>query len=175
MVKLLRNSVNICRNTLDDSNGLSLMGQRTVPIFLEQVTPMRRPLYLPIGDLPAGREFIRRWRRCVHALLLFVVALSSFGSSAAWSAEARAANFAARSLANITLQPKWMPQCQFTVLDAAQAKGFYQQQGLNVTIVPGSVATSPLATLLAGNVQFSVGDSDLLMARFQCQPIVAPR
>lgn len=130
-------------------------------------------LFKPVAAF--RRSLTWRWRRCALAFLLVVSlgAVGTLGSSAAWGAQAGAASASGSAAENLTLQLKWLPQFQFAGYYAAQAKGFYQQEGLNVTIVPGSKDISPLATLLAGNAQFSVGDSDLLVARLQGQPIVA--
>ena len=150
------------------------MGQHIVPATLQQTTRMRLPLYSSIVSLLAERKFTRQWSRCVRAwLMTMLVAAIQFGAATAWSAEAQTSGLSARALENLTLQLMWLPQFQFAGYYAAQAKGFYQQKGLNVTLVPGGKDISPLATLLAGNAHFSVGDADLLVARLQGQPIEA--
>ncbi|MEK4229305.1 ABC transporter substrate-binding protein [Solibacillus sp. FSL H8-0538] len=40
-------------------------------------------------------------------------------------------------LTPVTLQLKWVPQAQFAGYFVAQAKGYYEEEGLDVTIVPG--------------------------------------
>ena len=42
---------------------------------------------------------------------------------------------------DITIQLKWVTQTQFAGYYVAQDKGFYKDEGLNVTIKPGSSAT----------------------------------
>ncbi len=38
---------------------------------------------------------------------------------------------------DVTPQLKWVTQAQFAGYYVAQAKGFYEEEGLNVTIKPG--------------------------------------
>lgn len=78
-----------------------------------------------------------------------------------------------KPLERVTLQLKWLHQFQFAGYYAAQAQGFYREEGLDVTILPGASDVVPLAEVLAGRAQFAVGDSDLLVERVKGQPIVA--
>ncbi|MFC5524061.1 ABC transporter substrate-binding protein [Polaromonas jejuensis] len=73
----------------------------------------------------------------------------------------------------LTLQLKWLHQFQFAGYYAAQAKGFYHDEGLEVTIREGGPDRPPVATVLSGEAQFSIGDSDLVATRINGQPIVA--
>src|SRR5688572_18946960 len=61
------------------------------------------------------------------------------------------AAFAGPALAadKVTLQLKWLPQAQFAGYYVAQAKGYYQNAGLEVTIKPGGPDIAP-AQVLAG-------------------------
>ncbi len=71
------------------------------------------------------------------------------------------------------MQLKWLHQFQFAGYYAAQARGFYRDEGLDVTIKPGGGGVSQLTEVLAERAQFAVGDADLLVARIEGQPIVA--
>ena len=73
----------------------------------------------------------------------------------------------------VTLQLKWLHQFQFAGYYAAGAKGFYRDEGLEVTIREGGAARPAVAQVLGGEAQFGIGDSDLLINRIQGQPIVA--
>ncbi|MDP3709476.1 MAG: ABC transporter substrate-binding protein [Polaromonas sp.] len=73
----------------------------------------------------------------------------------------------------VTLQLKWLHQFQFAGYYAAQAKGFYRDEGLEVTIREGGADKPPVAQVLSGEAQFSIGDSDLLINRINGQPVVA--
>lgn len=49
----------------------------------------------------------------------------------------------AASADKLTLQLKWLPQAQFMGYYVAQAKGYYQAEGLDVTILPGGADIIP--------------------------------
>ena len=73
---------------------------------------------------------------------------------------------------NIRLQLKWQHQFQFAGYYMAQAKGYYQDAGLNVDIVDAPPGVDPVEQVLEGYAQFGVGNSDLLLLRQQGKPIV---
>ena len=79
----------------------------------------------------------------------------------------------ASTTGQVTLQLKWFHQFQFAGYYAAQAKGFYREEGLDVVIREGGPNRPPLPAVLGGAAQYSIGDSDLLVARIKGQPIVA--
>ena len=79
----------------------------------------------------------------------------------------------ARQPERMTLQLKWRHQFQFAGYYAAQAKGFYTDEGLEVTIREGGPDRPPVTTVLSGQAQYSIGDSDLVTSRINGQPIVA--
>jgi NitT/TauT family transport system substrate-binding protein len=51
---------------------------------------------------------------------------------------------------NITIQLKWVTQAQFAGYYVAQAEGFYADEGLNVTILPGGPDIAPEQVIAAG-------------------------
>ena len=57
---------------------------------------------------------------------------------------------AARAADNLTVQLKWVVQAQFAGYYVAQAKGFYKDAGLNVTLKPGGPDIDPSQVLAAG-------------------------
>lgn len=73
----------------------------------------------------------------------------------------------------VTLQLKWLHQFQFAGYYAAQAKGFYSEEGLDVTIREGGADRPVIATVLKGDAHYGIGDSDLLINRINGQPLVA--
>lgn len=74
---------------------------------------------------------------------------------------------------NVVLQLKWLPQAQFAGYYVAQAKGYYQDAGLNVTIKPGGTDISPVQ-VIAGNSADVIVDwmPDALAARESGVPLV---
>ncbi len=110
-----------------------------------------------------ARAFIPRPRAALALLVLCVLF-----AGAAW------AKHGATSPGHpLTLQLKWYHQFQFAGYYAAQAKGFYADEGVEVVLREGGPDRPPVPTVLSGTAQFSIGDSDLLVKRIKGQPIVA--
>ncbi len=73
----------------------------------------------------------------------------------------------------VTVQLKWLPQAQFAGYYVAQAKGYYKDAGLDVTIKPGGPDISPVQ-VIAGNQADIVVNwmPDALAAREAGVPLV---
>ena len=56
----------------------------------------------------------------------------------------------------IKLQLQWFPQAQFAGYFAALDKGFYAEEGLDVTILPGAVDIVPATVVAGGNAEFGI-------------------
>ncbi len=56
----------------------------------------------------------------------------------------------------VTVVMKWVPQAQFAGYYAAAALGYYEEEGLDVTIVPAGVDINPQQLLASGEAQFIV-------------------
>ena len=84
-----------------------------------------------------------------------------------WPAEALAAD-------KVRLQLRWLHQFQFAGYYMALEKGFYRQAGLDVEILPGGPqAPQPIEAMLAGEVDFAIANSGLVIARMAGKPVVA--
>lgn len=57
---------------------------------------------------------------------------------------------------DVTIQLKWLPQAQFMGYYLAQAKGYYDEVGLKVTITPGGGDISETTAVNNGTVDFGV-------------------
>ncbi|MFO1207687.1 MAG: ABC transporter substrate-binding protein [Amaricoccus sp.] len=57
---------------------------------------------------------------------------------------------------DVTLQLKWVTQAQFAGYYVAEAKGFYKDEGLNVTIKPGGPDIAPEQVLAGGGADVIV-------------------
>lgn len=57
---------------------------------------------------------------------------------------------------DVTIQLKWLPQAQFMRYYVAQAKGYYDEVGLKVTITPGGGDISETTAVNNGTVDFGV-------------------
>ncbi len=77
-------------------------------------------------------------------------------------------------LTKIVFQADWYPQPEHGGFFTAVAKGYYKDEGLDVTILPGGPYISVEKQVSAGTAQFGMGSSDkVLEANAQGQNIVA--
>ncbi len=63
---------------------------------------------------------------------------------------------AAQAQDEVTLQLKWVTQAQFAGYYVAQAKGFYEAEGLTVTILPGGPDIAPSQVIAGGGADVVV-------------------
>jgi NitT/TauT family transport system substrate-binding protein len=71
---------------------------------------------------------------------------------------------AAPALRKVTLQLKWVTQAQFAGYYCAQAKGYYQEEGLEVILKPGGPQINPAQEVAAGTAEFGVSWMSSLLA-----------
>ena len=77
-----------------------------------------------------------------------------------------------KELKRITLQLRWIPQFQFAGYYMAQAKKFYAEEGLDVTIIPGSGnRTQVTEEVLSGRADFGIGNSGLAISSMKNLPV----
>lgn len=77
-------------------------------------------------------------------------------------------------LAHVSLRLQWFPQYQFAGYIVAKEKGFYQEQGLDVTIQPGGPGTVSLPLVASGSDTFgSTGAGTIFLAREQGVKVVS--
>ena len=76
------------------------------------------------------------------------------------------------SIEPVTLQLKWHHQFQFAGYYIAHELGFYRENGLDVTIVPGSPTTDVTKVVVSGRADFGVGTSGLLLDFADGDPVV---
>jgi NitT/TauT family transport system substrate-binding protein len=80
---------------------------------------------------------------------------------------------AAQAADDVTLQLKWVTQAQFAGYYVAAEKGFYEEEGLNVTIKPGGPDVAPVQVLMGGGADVMVDwMPSALAAREQGAPVV---
>lgn len=63
---------------------------------------------------------------------------------------------ASQQLVDVRLQLQWFPQAQFAGYYAALDKGFYKDEGLNVTIKPGAVEIVPATVVASEQAEFGI-------------------
>ena len=77
-------------------------------------------------------------------------------------------------LTKVVLQADWYPQPEHGGFYTALAKGYYKDEGLDVTILPGGPYVSMEQQVASGSAQFGMGSSDkTLESVSDGQPIVA--
>jgi len=77
------------------------------------------------------------------------------------------------SAEDVTLQLKWVTQGQFAGYYVALENGFYEEEGLNVTIRPGGPDIAPVQVLMGGGADVMVDwMPSALAAREQGAPVV---
>ncbi|MFW6063895.1 MAG: ABC transporter substrate-binding protein [Chloroflexota bacterium] len=62
----------------------------------------------------------------------------------------------AEELTPVRLQLQWVAQSQFAGYYAAQAQGFYEDEGLDLTILEGAVEIVPQQVVAAGDAEFGI-------------------
>ena len=88
-------------------------------------------------------------------------------------AAAAALSVGAHAAEKVTVQLKWVPQAQFAGYYVAQAKGYYKEAGLDVTIKPGGTDVSPVQVLAGKSADVIVNwMPDALAARENGVPLV---
>jgi NitT/TauT family transport system substrate-binding protein len=85
----------------------------------------------------------------VVAVLVFAACSSGAGSSAG-------AGGSSGALKPIRLQLQWFPQAQFAGYFAALDKGYYKDEGFDVTILPGAVEIVPATVVQGGQAEFGI-------------------
>ena len=74
----------------------------------------------------------------------------------------------------VRLQLKWFHQFQFAGYYAAQSKGFFRDEGLDVELLEGAPEHTPTTMVLEAKADFGVHDgADLVYRRLQGDPLVA--
>lgn len=59
-----------------------------------------------------------------------------------------------KELQKVTLSIQWLTQCQFAGYYVALEKGYYRQEGIDLTIIPGASDVNPIYLVSAGAAQF---------------------
>jgi NitT/TauT family transport system substrate-binding protein len=97
---------------------------------------------------------MKRTNQLLIGLLLVATVLAACGTPAATTQAP--ATVAPKELTKVTLQLQWVTQSQFAGYYAAVDKGFYKDEGLDVTIKTGAVDIVPQQVLASGQADFAV-------------------
>jgi NitT/TauT family transport system substrate-binding protein len=113
-----------------------------------------------------------RMRRKLAVLLMVGVA-AAFAAAGCGGSDDGDGGEASGELTPVTLQSKWVVQSQFAGYYAAVDQGFYEDEGLDVTIRAGGPDIVPEQVVLGGQAEFGIDWLDNLLAtRDQGQGIV---
>nr|WP_232337108.1 ABC transporter substrate-binding protein [Lysinibacillus timonensis] len=117
------------------------------------------------------RRMRKTYRSLFVALLVLVMILAGCGSSETNTASGTTSSEGA--LTPVTLQLKWVPQAQFAGYFVALEKGYYEEEGLDVTIAPGGPDIVPEQQVANGAAQIGVDwVASLLPHQEQGMPLV---
>lgn len=72
----------------------------------------------------------------------------------------------------LNLQLRWHHQFQFAGYYAAVQKGFYRQQGLEVTLLEGGSSINSVSSVVLGKADFGVSNSSLVIDYMNGKPVV---
>ena len=97
------------------------------------------------------------YNRCVSIFLLIVISTSHL--------------FAADD--SVRVQLKWWHQFQFAGYYAAEKKGYYKEQGLNVKLIPGDPSHAAVPQVLNNEADFGITGADLVVDYASGKPLVA--
>jgi ABC-type nitrate/sulfonate/bicarbonate transport system substrate-binding protein/CheY-like chemotaxis protein len=98
----------------------------------------------------------------VLPLVLLIIVVVGFGSLA----------FGIGKRQKVILQLPWKHQFQFAGYYAALEKGYYSKEGLDVEIRQADIGVSPLEEVLKGEVQFGIGNTEIIVSYMEGKPIV---
>lgn len=115
---------------------------------------------------------VRRWWWLALPVLVLTLALAACGSddddgepaAAGDETEATTAEEEPQEQTAVTLQLKWVTQGQFAGYYAALEQGYYEDEGLDVTIKPGGPDIVPEQVVLGGQAEFGINWLDNTLA-----------
>ena len=117
------------------------------------------------------RSFILNREKYFFCKLVFIIALGLIPVFFFSVGKAKAGND--KPLEKVILQLTWYHEFQFAGYYAAQLKGFYQEEGLEVEIRERKPGLLPVDAVLSGDADFGNATSDIMLLRMQGKPVVA--
>lgn len=72
----------------------------------------------------------------------------------------------------VKIKLKWLHQFQFAGFYAAQIKGYYKEEGLDVELIEGSAKEPPIDYVLNNNNSYGISSSELIEFKAEGKPIV---
>ncbi len=120
---------------------------------------------------------LKRIRRTVYLLLLVILVGCAAPPPPPTSPPAATPDgiaLAPPEVRSVTMRLQWIPQYQFAGYIVASVKGYYEEAGLDVTLLPGSPDFVPLPLVATGTDTFgSTGADTIFLAREKGIAVVA--
>jgi NitT/TauT family transport system substrate-binding protein len=105
-----------------------------------------------------------RWFWLAALLVSLALGLAACGGDDEEGAAPAGEEGAPAEMQDVTLQLKWVTQAQFAGYYAAKEQGYYEEEGLNVTIRPGGPDIVPEQVVLGGQAEFGINWLDNTLA-----------
>lgn len=78
----------------------------------------------------------------------------------------------AQELENVAIQLKGLHQFQFAGYYAAKEKGFFKEEGIDVTLYKGNSKKNNIQSVLDGDAEYGVADAGLILEKIKGKPVV---
>ena len=104
-----------------------------------------------------------RWLALLVALVLAVSACGDSGSDGESDGTTTTTTAAAAEPVSVSLRLPWFPSTQFAGSYVAQEKGYFADEGLDVTINPGGFDVNSITLVAAGSDTFGLHDTNSLV------------
>jgi NitT/TauT family transport system substrate-binding protein len=105
-----------------------------------------------------------RWFWLAALLVSLAFGLAACGGDDEEGAAPAGEEGAPAEMQDVTLQLKWVTQAQFAGYYAAKEQGYYEEEGLNVTIRPAGPDIVPEQVVLGGQAEFGINWLDNTLA-----------
>jgi NitT/TauT family transport system substrate-binding protein len=116
-------------------------------------------IFSPKGDADAASPFFAPVNRCLVSFFLSLIAIIMASCSPADDATE-----AEWPLNEVVLQTDWFPQAEHGGFYQALAKGYYTEEGLDVTILPGGPNAMSAHKILRGTAHFAMNRADTILS-----------
>jgi len=113
---------------------------------------------------------LQKWFLICFSICWLFISTSSFANSPDSSNSALTTETEPK-LESVSLQLKWLNQFQFAGYYAAKIKGFYKDEGLDVTIKPRDTFVNNIEQVINGDSEYGIADSIIFLYLSKGSPI----
>ncbi len=115
----------------------------------------------------AGSKLLNGMKTLCYILAITIGAISMYVPAGCIDAAAQPPKFEP-----VTIQLRWSHQFQFAGYYAALEKGYYADEGLDVTLAEAAAGKDRIKPVLDGQAQYGIGDAGILKLRSDGLPLV---